>query len=181
MHETSKLFGNFEKSLEIFDENVIEKLNFYIFLGKVVAKNRAFGNNIIFLQHFFPFWWGGCLKPPNPPAHATGSNIYYFTDFNFRKPCSNTFLAFSNYFSLFLYSIPYIFWRFWTQDGVRLGTLHSFIWLKCLWHSSKKYLKRRESIASPRFYGGRGERPRLLKGYHPPSGRGVLGAAVPGL
>ena len=34
---------------EISDENSIEKLNFYLFLGKVAATNRAFGNNIIFL------------------------------------------------------------------------------------------------------------------------------------
>ena len=47
-------WGNFEKMLKIFDENSIEKLNFYLFLGKVVAKNRAFGNSIIFLQQIFP-------------------------------------------------------------------------------------------------------------------------------
>ena len=33
--------------------------------GKVVAKNRAFGNNIIFLQQFFPF-------PYVPPGGAYG-------------------------------------------------------------------------------------------------------------
>ena len=52
MDEKHKLFGNFEKTLKIFDENSIEKLNFYLVLGKVLSKNRAFGNNIIFLQHF---------------------------------------------------------------------------------------------------------------------------------
>ena len=59
LDENYKLFGNFEKTLEIFDENSIEKLNFYLFLEKVVAKNRAFGNNIIFLQQFFPVRGGG--------------------------------------------------------------------------------------------------------------------------
>ena len=51
-------FGNFEKNLEIFDENSIEELDFYLFLGKVVAKNRAFGNNIIFLEQNFQFLGG---------------------------------------------------------------------------------------------------------------------------
>ena len=55
----------FEKILKIFDENSIEKLNFYLFFGKVVAKNRAFGNIIIFLQKNFP-----ALNPP-PLAQAT--------------------------------------------------------------------------------------------------------------
>ena len=56
------LLGNFEKILEIFDENSIEKLNFYLFLGKVVAKNRAYGNNIISLQQFIRF--GGGVQTP---------------------------------------------------------------------------------------------------------------------
>ena len=50
--------------MEIFDENSIEKLNFYLFSGKVVAKNRAFGNKIIFLQQFF--FQLGLFEPPNP-------------------------------------------------------------------------------------------------------------------
>ena len=37
--------------LEIFDENTIENLIFFYFL-KLAGKNRAFGNNIIFVQHF---------------------------------------------------------------------------------------------------------------------------------
>ena len=48
----NKLLGNFEKILKIFDENSIEKLKFYLFWGKVVAKNIAFGNNILFLDFF---------------------------------------------------------------------------------------------------------------------------------
>ena len=34
-------------------------MEFLTIFGKVVAKNRAFGNNIIFLQQFFPFRGGG--------------------------------------------------------------------------------------------------------------------------
>ena len=60
----------FEKILEIFDENSKEKLNFYLFLGKVVAKNRAFGNTVVFLQQFFQVRGGG-LNPRNPPPYAT--------------------------------------------------------------------------------------------------------------
>ena len=58
----------FEKILKIFDENSIEKFNFYLFLGKVVAKTTAFGNNIVFLQQFFRFGRG--FEPPNPPPCA---------------------------------------------------------------------------------------------------------------
>ena len=47
------------KFLKILDENSIEKLNFYLFLAKIVAKNRNFGNNIIFLQQFFSGSGGG--------------------------------------------------------------------------------------------------------------------------
>ena len=57
---------SYEKILEIVDENSIEKLNFYLFMGKLVAKNRAFGNNIIFLQQFFPGSWGGGVESPPP-------------------------------------------------------------------------------------------------------------------
>ena len=57
--------GNFDKTLKIFDENSIEKLNFYQVLGRVVAKKWALGNNISFLQQFFPVRGGG-LKPLSP-------------------------------------------------------------------------------------------------------------------
>ena len=49
-------------------------LNFYLFLGKDVAKNRAFGNNIIFLQEFFPVRGGG-FEPPNPSPLRTPLKI----------------------------------------------------------------------------------------------------------
>ena len=67
MDENYTLLGNFEKFWEIFDENSIEKMNFYILLGKVVAKNRAFGNNIIFLRQFFSASGGGGVEPKNTP------------------------------------------------------------------------------------------------------------------
>ena len=50
------VWGNMEK---MFDENSIEKLNIYLFLGKFVAKNTNLGNNIIFV-HFS----GGGFEPP---------------------------------------------------------------------------------------------------------------------
>ena len=57
LDEKRKLLGNYEKILKIFRENSLEKLNFYfifyfifIFIfRKFVTKNRAFGNNTIFL------------------------------------------------------------------------------------------------------------------------------------
>ena len=54
LDQKCKLMGNFEKTLKIFDENSIEKLNFYfIFIlnfilnftfRKFVTQNRAIGN-----------------------------------------------------------------------------------------------------------------------------------------
>ena len=63
-----KLLGNFEK--KIFDENSIEKLNFIMIFGIFVTKNRAFGNNTIFLQQFFRLRGGGFPLPP--PKSASG-------------------------------------------------------------------------------------------------------------
>ena len=73
------LLGNFEKFLKIFDKKFDRKIVFLTICGKVVAKNRAFGNNIIFLQQFFPFRGGGF--PPFPPGYATG---FVMTELNGR-------------------------------------------------------------------------------------------------
>ena len=74
LDEKHKLLGNFEKILKFFDENSIEKLNclffyfyFLFFFRKFVTKNRAFGNNTIFLQQFFRFRGGG-ISPLSPLA-----------------------------------------------------------------------------------------------------------------
>ena len=75
LDEKHKLLAKFEKILEIFDENSIEKLNFYLFLGKVVAKDRAFGSNIIFLQQFFPVRGGG-LNPLSPLRTPLACRIF---------------------------------------------------------------------------------------------------------
>ena len=50
------------KFWENFWWNSIEKLNVYLFLWKVVARNRAFGNNTIFYNNFFQFR-GGVWTP----------------------------------------------------------------------------------------------------------------------
>ena len=56
------------KFCEIFDENYIEKLNLHFIFNfifrKFVTKNRAFGNNTIFLQQFIRYREGGF--PPTP-------------------------------------------------------------------------------------------------------------------
>ena len=65
----NNLLGNVEKIMQIFDENSIEKLNFIMISRKFVTKNRAFGNNPIFLQQFFR------LREdfhPSPPKSANG-------------------------------------------------------------------------------------------------------------
>ena len=59
--------------LRILDEKSIEKLNFYFYFGKFVTKNRAFGNNTIFLQQCFRF--RGDF--PLPPGYALGCIGYH--------------------------------------------------------------------------------------------------------
>ena len=70
LDEKRKLFGNFEKILKIVKENSIEKNDFSIISGKVVAKYRALENNTRFLQQFFPISGGGTFpcSPPLPGA-----------------------------------------------------------------------------------------------------------------
>ena len=72
LDEKHKLLGNFEKTLKFSDENSLEKLNFlfflfFLFFLKFVTKNRALGNNTIFLQQFFRFRGEGNF-PPFPLA-----------------------------------------------------------------------------------------------------------------
>ena len=50
----NNLVGKFWEKFDFFDNNSIENWLFYLFWWKFVAKNRAFGNKIIFLQQFFP-------------------------------------------------------------------------------------------------------------------------------
>ena len=45
-------------------------MEFLATFGKVVAKNRAFGNNNIFLQQFFQFRGGGGRSLCSPPGGA---------------------------------------------------------------------------------------------------------------
>ena len=69
------------KILKIFDENSISKLKFYLFLGKFVAKNRNLGNNIIFLQQFFPLGGGGEGGLP-PLAPCVRHGVIWITNEN---------------------------------------------------------------------------------------------------
>ena len=46
--------GNYEKIFKFAEENSIVKLNFIYFGGDVLAKTRAFWNNLIILQQFPP-------------------------------------------------------------------------------------------------------------------------------
>ena len=68
-----RVWANNAHCWEIFDKNSIEKLNFYFFnfifyfiFRKFVTKNRAFGNNTIFLQQFFRFRGGAGDSPISP-------------------------------------------------------------------------------------------------------------------
>ena len=51
----NKLLRHFWENFVIFWWKFSRKIAFLNIIGKVVAKNRAFGNNIIFLQQFFQF------------------------------------------------------------------------------------------------------------------------------
>ena len=78
LDEKRKLFGNFEKILKILEENSIEKNDFSIISGKVVAKYRALENNTRFLQQFFPISGGGerSRVPPLPGAPESFSTSH---------------------------------------------------------------------------------------------------------
>ena len=60
-----------------------KNLIFYFYLGKIVTKNRAFGNNTFFLQQFVRFLGGGGRISPPPPFDCQGkqfiSRIQYFS------------------------------------------------------------------------------------------------------
>ena len=59
LDEKRELFGNIEKILKILEENSIEKNDFPIISGKVVAKYRALENNQISTTLLSYFGGGG--------------------------------------------------------------------------------------------------------------------------
>ena len=75
MDEKRKLLGNFEKILKIFDENSIEKLNFYfilflffiLFFENLLLKIEPSEITPVFYNNFFGF--GGGISP-FPPGYA---------------------------------------------------------------------------------------------------------------
>ena len=58
--------GEFWENFENFWWKFNGKIEFYLFLGRFVDKNRNFGNNIIFLQQFFPVRGGVEPLPLTP-------------------------------------------------------------------------------------------------------------------
>ena len=81
----------FWKNFGIFWLKFNRKFEFLIIFGKVVAQNRAFGNNIIFLQQFFPFRGERSLCPPPPGGACTMQNLNFAESsyFNYGKNCQN--------------------------------------------------------------------------------------------
>ena len=75
----TQLFGKFWENFESF----WWKFNwiFLYFLWKFVAKNRNFGNNIIFIQQFFSGSGGGGFKP-TPPLRTPLNAEEEHTDLN---------------------------------------------------------------------------------------------------
>ena len=70
----TRIAGNFWENFENFWWKFYRKLNFYfIFIfRKCVTKNRALGNNTIFLQHFFRL---GCDFPLFAAGYGLGKKI----------------------------------------------------------------------------------------------------------
>ena len=66
-----KFWENFEKILKVFDKNSLEKLNFYLFLEKLLLKIESSEKTSFFYNSFFNFGEGGTF-PVFPPAGATG-------------------------------------------------------------------------------------------------------------
>ena len=81
LDENHNCWGNFEN---IFWWKFNRKLNYYLFFGKYFAKNKAFWNNIIFLQQFFPV--RGVWAPLTPAYAAAWALVmqyqihYYILD-----------------------------------------------------------------------------------------------------
>ena len=63
-------------------------MEFLTIFGKVLAKNRAFGNNI-FIQQFFTFRWGGS------PGYATDFSLFIL-NFCIIFPRINYLIIFNN-------------------------------------------------------------------------------------
>ena len=72
MDEKRKLLGNFEKILKIFDENSIEKLNFYfiLFFENLLLKIEPSEITPVFYNIFSVSGGGGF--PPSPLATPLG-------------------------------------------------------------------------------------------------------------
>ena len=99
-----KLLGNFEKILKFFDENSIEKLNFFIFyfyfifFSKICYQKLNFRNNTIFLQQFFRFRGGGGFPPPFlPPGYALDFNCAHKRKFSLKIEFVKFFLQIFNF------------------------------------------------------------------------------------
>ena len=71
MDEKYKLLGIFEKTLKFFDKNSLEKLNFYLFLEKLLLKLEH-SEITSFFYNIFSISGGGGTFPVFPPAGATG-------------------------------------------------------------------------------------------------------------
>ena len=102
-----KLWENFENFWWKFNR----KIEFLASFGKVVAKNRAFGNNTIFLEQFFRFRGGGTFPvfPPPLAAPMIGYNVGWggvqeklSWDLSKRQLVNSKFKKFSNFDKDFL-------------------------------------------------------------------------------
>ena len=68
MDEKHNWLGKFWENFENFWWKFNRKIEILSILEKIVAKNRSFGNNIIFYNQFFSGSGEVGLNPPNPPC-----------------------------------------------------------------------------------------------------------------
>ena len=81
LDEERKLLENFEKTLKIFDENSIAKLNFYLFLEKLLLKIEPSDITPLFYNNFFGVGGGGDFPPfplATPLLGAISTILYLF-------------------------------------------------------------------------------------------------------
>ena len=71
MRYFSRVWTKNKNRLKIFDKKNSIKIAFLATFLKVVAKNRAFGNNLIFLQQVFNFGGGGTFPFVGQPKNST--------------------------------------------------------------------------------------------------------------
>ena len=115
--------GKFWEDCENFWWKFYRKIEFlfYFYFGKFARKNRAFGNNNIFIQQFFRFRE---IPPPPSPGYALGLMLFYSVSMLLSKV---TDYSLANMLSA-LYG---------AQNYIRPWIKYRLIWWICEWIKEK--------------------------------------------